>query len=118
MQALLRIGVDYKVKPLMKTTYERGMEVGERIARGIEQGLILGIEQGLVRGIERGLQRGIEQGIVPGEQRAVLRQMESKFGPLLLKVKEQVEALSPEALARLEIDLLKAQTLADNHLDG
>ena len=109
----------------MKTTYERGMEVGERLARGIEQGLARGIEQGLARGIEQGLvpgiergfQRGIEQGIVQGQQRTVLRQMESMFGPLLLKVKEQVEALSSEALAQLQLDLLRAQTLEELGLD-
>jgi hypothetical protein len=62
---------------------------------------------------ERGNERGIEQ----GERRSTLRQMEAKFGPLAPEVKQQVEALSPEALARLQIDLLKAQALEELHLD-
>ena len=72
-----------EVEPLMKTTYERGIE------------------------------RGIEQ----GERRSALRLMEAKFGPLSLKVKERVEALSPAALAQLQIDLLKANALEELHLD-
>ena len=61
---------------------------------------------------ERGIERGIEQ----GERRSALRQMEAKFGPLSAKVKQQVEALSPEALAQLQLDLLKAQALEELRL--
>jgi hypothetical protein len=42
-----------------------------------------------------------------------LRQLQAKFGPLSPKVKQQVEALSPEALAQLQIDLLEAQALEE-----
>ena len=58
---------------------------------------------------ERGIERGIEQ----GERRLTLRLIEAKFGPLPLSVKQQIEALSPEALARLQIDLLTAQALEE-----
>ena len=70
LQALLQAEEYHEVEPLMKTTYERGIEDG----------------------IERGIERGIEQ----GERRLTLRLMEAKFGPLTPKVKQQVEALSPE----------------------
>ena len=83
LQALLHTEAYHEVEPLMKTTYERG--------------------------IEQGIERGIEQ----GERRSALRQMEAKFGPLSPEVKQQVEALSPEALARLQLDLLKAQALEE-----
>jgi flagellar biosynthesis/type III secretory pathway protein FliH len=99
----------------MKTTYERGIEQG--IERGIEQGIERGIEQGIERGIEQGIERGIEQGIERGMRRAALRQMEKKFGPLSAEVQRRVEALSPEALARLQLDLLDAQTLEELRLD-
>jgi hypothetical protein len=79
VHALLHTKPYQEVEPLMKTTYERGIEQGER--------------------------------------RSALRLMEAKFGPLSLKVKQQVEALSPEALARLQIDLLKAQALEELRLD-
>jgi hypothetical protein len=42
--------------------------------------------------------------------------MEFRFGPLSAEVKQQVEALSPDALARLQIDLFKAQSLEDLRL--
>jgi len=80
VQALLLTEAYHEAEPLMKTTYERGIEQGER--------------------------------------RSALRLMEAKFGPLSPQVKQEVEALSPEALAQLQIDLLKAQTLDDIHLDG
>ncbi len=73
----------HEVEPLMKTTYERG----------------------------------IERGIVQGERRSALRLMEAKFGPLSAKVKQQVEALSPEALAQLQLDVLKAQALEELRLE-
>jgi flagellar biosynthesis/type III secretory pathway protein FliH len=92
-----------EVEPLMKTTYERG----------IEQGIERGIEQGIERGIEQGIERGIEQ----GERRLTLRLMEAKFGPLTPEVKQRVEALSSEALAQLQLELLNAQALEDLHLD-
>jgi Domain of unknown function (DUF4351) len=71
-----------EVEPLMKTTYERG----------------------------------IERGIVQGERRSALRQMEAKFGPLSVKIKQQVEPLSPEALAQLQLDLLTAPGLEELRL--
>jgi Domain of unknown function (DUF4351) len=87
LQALLHSEAYQEVEPLMKTTYERG--------------------------IEQGIERGIEQ----GERRSALRLMEAKFGPLSPEVKKQVESLSREALARLQIDLLKAQALEQLRLD-
>jgi Domain of unknown function (DUF4351) len=99
LQALLHAEPYLEVGSLMKTTYERGIEQG--------------IEQGIERGIEQGIERGIEQ----GERRLTLRLMEAKFGPLSAKVKRKVEALSPDALARLQIDLLKAQALEELSLD-
>ena len=83
LQALLQTEAYREVEPLMKTTYERGIECG--------------------------IERGIEQ----GEQRSALRLMEAKFGPLPVKVRRQIEALPSEALARLQVDLLKAEALGD-----
>ena len=83
LQALLHAEAYREVEPLMKTTYERGIE------------------------------RGIEQ----GERRSALRQMEAKFGPLTAKVKQQVEDLSSNALAQLQLDLLNAQSLEELRLD-
>jgi hypothetical protein len=82
LQALLQTEAYREVQPLMKTTYERG----------------------------------IEQGIEQGERRFAVRLMEAKFGPLSTEVKQQVEALSPEALARLPLELVKAQALEELHL--
>lgn len=95
VQALLHTEAYREVEPLMKTTYERG------------------IEQGLQRGIEQGLRRGIEQ----GERRTTLRLMEAKFGPLSAEIRQRVEALAPDALARLQVDLLAAQSLEELRLD-
>jgi Domain of unknown function (DUF4351) len=83
LQALLQTEAYHEVEPLMKTTYERGIECG------------------------------IEQ----GERRLTLRLMEAKFGPLTPEVKQQLEALSPESLAQLQLDLLKAQSFEELHLD-
>ncbi|MGO9469949.1 MAG: DUF4351 domain-containing protein [Isosphaeraceae bacterium] len=91
LKALLDTETYQEVEPLMKTTYERG--------------------------IEQGIERGIEQGIEQGERRSALRLMEAKFGPLSAKVKQQVEALSSEALAQLQLDVLKAEALEELRLE-
>src|SRR5262249_7175181 len=91
LPALLHTKPYQEVEPLMKTTYERG--------------------------IEQGIERGIERGIELGERRSALRQMEAKFGPLTPEVRQKVEALSSESLAQLQIDLLKAQAVEELHLD-
>jgi hypothetical protein len=65
---------------------------------------------------ERGIQHGIERGILQGEQRSALRRLEAKFGPLSAEVKQRVEALSPERLAQLQLDLLQAQSLQELRL--
>src|SRR5262249_21337767 len=75
LQGFLRTEQYQEVKPIMITTYERG--------------------------------------ILQGEQRSALRQLAAKFGPLPPEVKQRVEALAPESLAQLQIDLLKAQSLKE-----
>jgi hypothetical protein len=90
LQVLLHTEAYREAEALMKTTYERG--------------------------VEDGIERGIERGIELGERRLTLRLMEAKFGPLPAEVKQRVEALSPEALAQLELDLLKAQALEELRL--
>jgi hypothetical protein len=79
LQALLHAEAYREIEPLIKTTYERGIEQGER--------------------------------------RSALRQMEAKFGPLTAKFKQQVEDLSSNALAQLQLDLLNAQSLEELRLD-
>jgi hypothetical protein len=79
LKALLPTEQYPEVQSLMKTTYERGIEQGER--------------------------------------RAALWQLEAKFGPLSPEVKQKVEALSPEALAQLLLDLLEAQALEELRLE-
>jgi hypothetical protein len=80
LQTLLETEPYQEIEPLMKTTYERGIE--------------------------------------QGEWRLTLRQLEAKFGPLSAEVKQQLEALPPEALAQLQIDLLRAQSLEDLLLEN
>jgi hypothetical protein len=86
VRALLTTEPYREVQPLMITTYERGIEQGK------------------------------EQGIVQGERRVTLRLLEAKFGSVSPEVKQRVEALSPEALAQLQVDLLHAQSLKELRL--
>jgi hypothetical protein len=57
-----------------------------------------------------------ERGFMAGEQRATLRILEAKFGPLPTEVKPRVEALSLEELAQLQVDLAKAESLKELRL--
>ena len=43
--------------------------------------------------------------------------LEAKFGPLSSEIQQRVEALSPQKLRQLLLDLLKAETLSDLHLE-
>jgi hypothetical protein len=97
VQALLHTEAYREIEPLMQTTYERG-------------------KADAYREVEPLMQTTYERGIEQGERQTTLRLMEAKFGPLSAEVKHQVEALSPEALARLQLDLLKAQALEELRL--
>jgi hypothetical protein len=57
-----------------------------------------------------------ERGIVDGERRLTLLQLDALFGPLSPEIKQRVEALSPEELRQLSLDLLKAESLKALHL--
>jgi hypothetical protein len=70
----------------------------------------------MITTFERGIEQGKEQGILQGERRVTLRQLEAKFGAVSPEVKQRVEALSPEALAQLQVDLLHAQSLKELRL--
>ncbi len=58
-----------------------------------------------------------ERAMIAGERRLALRLLEAKFGALSPEVKQRVEALSPEQLQQLSLDLLKAQSLKELRLE-
>src|SRR5919204_1493085 len=57
-----------------------------------------------------------ERGKLEGRREAALLQLEAKFGPLPPEVKQRVEALSPEQLRQLALDLVKSQSLKELRL--
>lgn len=75
-RSLLGEGEDTKAMKILTSWEKRAREEG--VERGIEQGIERGIEQG----IEQGIERGIEQGLLEGEQRMLLRMLETRFGSL------------------------------------
>jgi hypothetical protein len=79
LEALLATDQYQEVRPLMITTYERG--------------------------------------ILQGQRKTALMQLEAKFGRLPPEVKQRVEALSPEQLDQLVLDLIKGQSLKELHLE-
>lgn len=62
-------------------------------------------------------ERGKLEGRIEERRRTALRQLDARFGPLSTEVKQRVEALSPEQLDQLLVDLLKSQSLKDLHLE-
>lgn len=83
------------------TMYERGIEAGKAEA---------------YQEVEPLMKTTCERGVEEGERRVALRLLEAKFGPLSADVKRQVEAMSRDAVARLQIDILWAQRLEDLRL--
>ncbi len=58
-----------------------------------------------------------ERGMIAERRETALLQLAAKFGALSPEVKQRVEALSPEDLRRLTLDLLKAQSLKELRLE-
>ena len=54
-----------------------------------------------------------ERGILQGESASTLRLLEAKFGALPVEVKRRVEALPPDDLRRLQLDLLQPKSLKE-----
>lgn len=87
LQALLTTEQYQEVRPFMLTTYERGKIEGRT------------------------------EGRLEGQRETALRQLEAKFGPLPPEVKQRVEALSSEQLGQVLLDLIKADSLKEVHLE-
>jgi len=62
-------------------------------------------------------ERGHLAGELAGQRKAAIMQMEARFGALPGAVKQRVESLSAEDLDRLTINLVKAESLKDLHLE-
>jgi predicted transposase YdaD len=88
LEALLTSEKYQEVRPFMITTYERGKIEG-RI-----------------------------EGRVEGRRETALLQLEAKFGPLSPEVKQRVEALTSEQLGQVLLNIVKAQSLKELHLEG
>ena len=58
-----------------------------------------------------------ERGMLQGQRKIALAQLEAKFGRLSADVRHRVEALSPEQLDQLALDLLKSQSFRELHLE-
>jgi hypothetical protein len=58
-----------------------------------------------------------ERGRNEGRREMTLLLLEAKFGPLSPAAKQRVEALSPEQLRQLGLDLVKDLSLKDLHLE-
>jgi hypothetical protein len=58
-----------------------------------------------------------ERGRIDDRRQTALMLLEAKFGPLSPAVKQRVEALSPEQLRPLMLDLLKAGSLKELRLE-
>ena len=67
---------------------------------------------------ERGKIEGRMEGRVEGQRETALLLLEAKFGPLAPEVKQQVEALPSEQLRQVLLDLVKAQSLKELHLEA
>ncbi len=62
-------------------------------------------------GMEYGLGQGIEQGIEQGEGKALLRQVQKRFGPLAEEVKERIESAKSLQIERWLDNILDARSL-------
>ena len=58
-----------------------------------------------------------DRGKIAERLESVLLQLETKFGSLTPAVKLRVEALSPEELRQLQVDILRAQSLKELRLE-
>jgi hypothetical protein len=58
-----------------------------------------------------------ERGRIAGWRETTLCLLEGKFGPLSPEVKQRVEALSPEEVWQLALDILKAESLKELRLE-
>lgn len=88
----------------------------ERI-EGREEGLLEGKEAGIVigreEGHEEGMQKGLEEGLKRAQLAILLRQLESKFGPLSADLKERLQSASNEQREAWALQLLQANSLQE-----
>ena len=66
---------------------------------------------------ERGKIEGRLEGRIEERRETALLLLEAKFGPLSPEVKQRVEILSSELLRQLLLDVVKAESLKQLHLE-
>ena len=64
-------------------------------------------------GIAESIKEGRLLGVLEGQILVLRRQLQSKFGPLSSGIITRLEAMPPERLEQLEMDILTAQSLED-----
>ena len=90
-EALLDTEHYREAKPLMITTYERGKADGKL--------------------------EGKAEGKLEGWRDTALLQLDAKFGPLTPAIQQRVAELAPERLRQLLVDIVKAPSLKELHLE-
>jgi hypothetical protein len=121
LQRIVRSGENDKRRFLLRECLEAYSELNEvqreRFRALLESEPYQEVKASMITTFERGLEKGIEQGIVQGQRDTALLQLESRFGPLSPAVRQRVEALSPDELRQLTLDLLRAHSLKDLRLE-
>jgi predicted transposase YdaD len=81
----------------------------ELIQEGLEKGMRRGIREGMQQGIREGMQQGVRQ----GEATLLVRQMESRFGPLSAENRERVAGAESDSLLKWGERVLTAKTIEE-----
>src|SRR5262249_24543363 len=110
LQTLLTTEQYQEVRPLMITTYERGLQEG--LQKGIEKGL----QEGKLEGLQEGKLEGLQEGKLEGLREMVLLQLEAKFGALTPAIQQRVATVTLEQLRQLVVDLVQSRSLQALHL--
>ncbi|HEX9737042.1 MAG TPA: DUF4351 domain-containing protein, partial [Thermoanaerobaculia bacterium] len=87
------------------------------LREGRKKGLNEGREKGLREGRQEGLREGKQEGLREGEAEVVLRQMESKHGPLPARAMERVRSADAEQLLVWAERILTAGSLNEIFAD-
>jgi len=100
------IEVDIRKTFLYKWGKEEGLKEGE------QRGLVKGLKEGEKRGLEKGKKEGLKEGLIKGLKKAVLLDIQLKFGSQKAKqIKNLLDKINDiNHLGKIKKEVIRAET--------